>query len=300
MAGPVLITVLKKKHVGQSIRSDGPKSHLNKAGTPTMGGIIIIIAISIVVLTLVSDFTDAGWVLFAILGFGIIGFIDDLLIIVSRKSLGLKAREKLFVQIVLAGMLAFYIYSRAELGTQVVIPFTDRWYDLSFLYIPFAVIVIVGSSNAVNLTDGLDGLAAGTVAIAAGAFLYISLQSGNMELAIVSAAIIGSCLGFSWFNAYPAQVFMGDTGALALGAGLAALSLLLKAELSLLIVGGVFVMETLSVVIQVVIYKLTGRRLFRMSPLHHHFELGGWMETKVVTRFWIIGLLCGILGILGA
>lgn len=300
LVGPFSISLLRRLKFGQSIRIDGPQSHLQKSGTPTMGGIIIVLAIIIAVFFFVNDLTDAIWVMFAVVGFGFIGLLDDLVIIVAKRSLGLKAREKLFGQIALATLIAFYVYGRPELGTQVMIPFTRQWIDLGILYIPFAVFVLVALSNAVNITDGLDGLAAGTVAIAASAFAYISLRSGNTDLTVVAAAIAGACLGFSWFNAYPAQVFMGDTGALALGAGLGTLSLLLKRELVVPLVGGVFVIETLSVVIQVTVYKLTRKRVFKMSPIHHHFELKGWMETKVVTRFWIIGLLCGIIGILSA
>jgi phospho-N-acetylmuramoyl-pentapeptide-transferase len=300
LVGPISISLLRRLKFGQSIRIDGPQSHLGKAGTPTMGGIIIVVAIIAAVFLFINDLTDAIWVVFAIVGFGFIGLLDDLVIIISKRSLGLKAREKLFGQIALATLIAFYVYSRPELGSQVMIPFARQWIDLGMLYVPFAVFVLVALSNAVNITDGLDGLAAGTVAIASSAFAYISLGSGNTDLSVVAAAIAGACLGFSWFNAYPAQVFMGDTGALALGAGLATLSLLLKKELVIPLVGGVFVIETLSVVIQVIVYKMTRKRVFRMSPIHHHFELKGWMETKVVTRFWIIGLLCGIIGILGA
>lgn len=300
LIGPFSISLLRRLKLGQSVRTDGPQSHLRKSGTPTMGGIIIIIGIIVSAFFFVRDFTDAIWVLFAIVGFGFIGLLDDLVIIVARRSLGLKAREKLFGQIALATLMAFYVYSRPELGTQLMIPFTRQWIDLGILYIPFAVFMLVALSNAVNITDGLDGLAAGTVAIAASAFAYIGLRSGNTDLAVVAAAIAGACLGFSWFNAYPAQVFMGDTGALALGAGLGAIAILLKRELVVPLVGGVFVIETLSVIIQVIFYKLTRKRIFRMSPIHHHFELKGWMETKVVTRFWIIGLLCGIIGVLSA
>jgi phospho-N-acetylmuramoyl-pentapeptide-transferase len=300
LVGPFSISVLRRLKFGQSVRIDGPQTHLKKSGTPTMGGVIIIVVIILAVIFFVRDFTDALWVLFALVGFGFIGFLDDFIMIISKRSLGLKAREKLLGQIALSLFLAFAVYNSPELGTQVMIPFTDQWIDLGIFYIPFAMFVVVALSNAVNITDGLDGLAAGTVAIASGAFAYISLQSGNTELAVVAAAITGACLGFSWFNSYPAQVIMGDTGALALGSALAALALFLKRELVLPLVGGVFVIETLSVIIQVVSYKLTRKRVFRMSPIHHHFELKGWMETKVVTRFWLIGLLCGIMGILSA
>jgi phospho-N-acetylmuramoyl-pentapeptide-transferase len=298
--GPMSIALLRRLKFGQSIRIDGPQSHLQKSGTPTMGGIIMVFAIVAVVFFFISDITDVIWVIFAIIGFGFIGLLDDLVIIISKRSLGLKAREKLFGQIALGTMIAFYVYNSPELGHEVMIPFTRQWIDLGIFYIPFAVFVLVALSNAVNITDGLDGLAAGTVAIASSAFAYISLRCGNVDLSITAATIAGACLGFSWFNAYPAQVFMGDTGALALGAGLGTLSLLVKRELAVPLIGGVFVIEALSVIIQVIVYKLTKKRIFRMSPIHHHFELEGWMETKVVTRFWIIGLLCGIIGILSA
>lgn len=298
--GPALIAFLRRLKFGQSIRLDGPQSHLKKSGTPTMGGIMILLAVLGVVVLFVRDFSDVAWVLVIMFGYGLLGFLDDIIIIISKRSLGLRAREKLFGQVVLAAIVAFYVYSRPELGTRVMIPYTREWMDLGAWYVLLAIVALVGSANAVNFTDGLDGLAAGTVAISAGTFMFIAFRSGNHELSIIAAAILGACIGFSWFNSYPAQVIMGDTGSLALGGGLACIALLLKRELILPIVGGVFVMEMLSVVIQVVIFKLTGKRVFRMSPIHHHFELKGWMETKIVTRFWILALLFGILGVLGA
>lgn len=301
LIGPGIIRFLTRMRFGQTVRADGPKEHLKKSGIPTMGGIIMIVAITVASLLVRPKGDLLPWALFATLGFGLIGLVDDSLIIIGRRSLGLRARYKLLGQIILALLLGLYALTDPDLGTSISVPFVDTRVDLGILYVPFAIFVIVGSSNAVNLTDGLDGLAAGTVALAALAYAAISLKLQAFDLAAFSCAIAGACLGFSWFNSHPAQVFMGDTGSLALGAALGSLGVLTKTELSLLIIGGVFVIETLSVILQVLYFRLThGRRIFRMSPLHHHFELSGWREPKVVVRFWIVGAVFALLGLVGA
>ncbi len=296
--GPPSISILRRLKFGQRVRSDGPKAHLKKSGTPTMGGVIILTALLISTFIFARDLEYLAWVVFITLGYGLIGLLDDLLIIITKRSLGLKARYKLIGQILIAGLLALYSIVDPNLGTEVLIPFTGQWIDLGWLYPFFAVFMVVGISNAVNLTDGLDGLAAGTAGIAAFFFAIIAFSLGRMDMAIFCAALVGACLGFSWFNVHPAQVFMGDTGSLALGGALSSVAVLLKRELFLVIIGGIFVIEASSVIIQVISFRLTGRRVFRMSPIHHHFELSGWTETKIVTRFWILGLIFGLIGLL--
>jgi len=300
--GPATIRMLHRLKFGQSIREEGPASHLKKAGTPTMGGILILLGI------VVGVVAGAGrqwglpllWVVFITLAYGGIGFLDDLLIIIRKKSLGLKARHKLLAQVLFAGLLGIYVV-HAGVMESILVPFSDLSIPMVQPIIVFLTVlfITVGASNAVNLTDGLDGLAAGNTVIAAAAMGILAIQTGQSQLGIFSFAVAGACVGFAWFNSPPAQVFMGDTGSLALGAALAGVALLSKTPLYLGIIGGVFVAETLSVMIQVAAFRLTGRRVFRMSPLHHHFELGGWMESKVVFRFWIAGILLAILGVAG-
>ncbi len=300
--GPATIRMLHRLKFGQSIREEGPASHLKKAGTPTMGGILILLGI------VVGVVAGAGrqwglpllWVVFITLAYGGIGFLDDLLIIIRKKSLGLKARHKLLAQVLFAGLLGIYVV-HAGVMESILVPFSDLSIPTVQPIIVFLTVlfITVGASNAVNLTDGLDGLAAGNTVIAAAAMGILAIQTGQSQLGIFSFAVAGACIGFAWFNSPPAQVFMGDTGSLALGAALAGVALLSKTPLYLGIIGGVFVAETLSVMIQVAAFRLTGRRVFRMSPLHHHFELGGWMESKVVFRFWIAGILLAILGVAG-
>jgi phospho-N-acetylmuramoyl-pentapeptide-transferase len=300
--GPSMITYLHKLKFGQSIREVGPKTHLKKAGVPTMGGILIMLAFTVAAFVATPSFEKLPFGLFVALGFGIIGLIDDFIIVVAKRSLGLRAREKLLGQILLASIFALYLLSDAEFGPVTFVPFRGNLWEMSpVLFFVFTLIVVVGSANAVNLTDGLDGLAAGTVAIAATAYAIIALKNGDLETAVFAGAIMGSCVGFTWFNSHPAQVFMGDTGSLSLGAALAVLAMFTKTPLLLVIIGGVFVLEALSVMIQVSYFRLTGgRRIFRMTPLHHHFELAGWPETKVVFRFWILGLVFGIIGLISA
>lgn len=297
LAGPRTIAYLSRLKLGQQVREDGPKTHLGKAGTPTMGGILIILAIviGVVVFPPISDHNVV--MLFATVGFAALGFFDDFIKVVAKRSLGLRAREKLVGQFGIAVLVALYAWLRV--GTDLLVPFSRAILVLPpWLYVPFTVLVLVGTVNAVNLTDGLDGLAAGSTAIAATAFGLISWILGYPDLALFAGALVGACLGFSWFNAPPAQVFMGDTGSLGLGAALGTIAVLSKTSLFLPIIGGLFVIETLSVIIQVLYFKFTkGQRLFRMAPLHHHFELLGWAESKVMIRFWLISVIFAILGL---
>ncbi|MGH2400389.1 MAG: phospho-N-acetylmuramoyl-pentapeptide-transferase, partial [bacterium] len=230
-------------------------------------------------------------------GYGAVGGLDDLLGIRRQRNLGLRARERLTVQILLAALVAFYVARRPELGTALTLPHVGAW-DLGWMYVVFAILYVVGFANAVNLTDGLDGLAGGTVAIASGAYAAIALRAGQPELAVLASALAGACVGFVWFNAHPAAVIMGDVGSNALGAVLAAIAIITKTELILFLVGLVFVLEAASVILQVVYFKSTGgKRLFRMSPLHHHFELSGWSETQTVTRFWLVAAFAALFGL---
>ena len=316
VVGPVMIRRLTHHQIGQTVRDDGPASHLSKAGTPTMGGALILVAIAISTLLWADLNNRYVWlVLFVTLGFGVIGWIDDYKKLVLNDSRGLIARWKYFWQSVLglAAAVAFYVSASTPAETMLLVPYLkDVALDLGPLFILFTYFVIVGSSNAVNLTDGLDGLAILPTVMVAGAlgiFAYVSGHAGFAtylkipflpgvgELMIFCGSLVGAGLGFLWFNAYPAQVFMGDVGALALGAALGVVAVAVRQELVLLIMGGVFVMETVSVMLQVASFKLTGRRIFRMAPLHHHFELKGWPEPRVIVRFWIITVILVLIGL---
>ena len=314
--GPRIISWLRRLKVGQHVRDDGPQTHLNKQGTPTMGGLLIIVAL-VSSSMLWSDLTNKYvWVvLFATLSFGGIGFWDDYLKVVKKRSTGLRAIHKFTLQIAASLAIGFFLYYNPAdpYITHLSVPFMKRLLiDLGWFYIPFVVIVIVGSSNAVNLTDGLDGLAIGLVGIASTAnavlvylggnkiisdYLKILYIPGSGELAIFCGAPLGASLGFLWYNAHPAEVFMGDVGSLSLGGALGTLAVVTKHELILIIVGGIFVMETVSVVLQVASYKLTGKRVFKMAPIHHHFEQIGWPESKVIVRFWIAGIILALVSI---
>lgn len=298
--GPGMIRYLTKLKFGQSVRVDGPRRHLQKAGTPTMGGIMIVIGLVIAALIIGKGSTHLLFAIFITAAYGAIGFLDDLLIILTRRSLGLKARQKLFGQMFIAVLVALYALSRSDIGTTVLIPFTEMSVELPVaVYVILVLGVMLGTTNAVNLTDGLDGLAAGSVTIAAASYGVIAYLLGNVDLAVFAGSLAGTCLGFVWFNAHPAAVFMGDTGALALGAALGILAILTRTPFHLAIVGGLFVIETLSDIIQVVYFRLTkGKRFFKMAPLHHHFELVGWEEPKIVARFWLIGIFFALLGLL--
>lgn len=314
--GPHLIAWLQKLQIGQVVRNDGPESHFSKRGTPTMGGLMILTSISISVLLWANLSNPYVWcVLFVLLGYGAVGFVDDYRKVVRKNTKGLIARWKYFWQSVIALIVAFALYATGKdtAATQLVVPFfKDIMPQLGLLYILLTYFVVVGTSNAVNLTDGLDGLAImPTVFVAAGLAL-VAWATGNVnfaeylhipyirhsgELVVVCTAIVGAGLGFLWFNTYPAQVFMGDVGSLALGGALGIIAVLLRQEFLLLIMGGVFVMETLSVILQVGSFKLRGQRIFRMAPIHHHYELKGWPEPRVIVRFWIISLMLVLIGL---
>lgn len=297
---PLLIPFLRRLKFGQSIREEGPKAHMKKTGTPTMGGLAIIFAIVVSTLVMVFKFTEPTFktylLLLILVGFGLLGFLDDFIKVALKRNLGLTSLQKLIGQIVIAAIF-YIVYMNQGLPTTVSIPLTDISIDLGWGYLLFVVFWLVGFSNAVNLTDGLDGLVSGTSAIAFGAFAILAWNIGEYEVAIFSVVVVGAVLGFLVFNAHPAKVFMGDTGSLALGGAIATVAILTKLEILLIIIGFVFVMETLSVIIQVISFKTTGKRVFKMSPLHHHYELSGWSEWKVVSTFWSVGLLCAILAI---
>jgi phospho-N-acetylmuramoyl-pentapeptide-transferase len=313
--GPKLIRALQRMQIGQTVRDDGPESHLSKSGTPTMGGILILLSIVISVL-LWADLTNRYvWiVLFVVVSFGIIGFVDDYRKVIRKDANGLIARWKYFWQTVIGLVTAVIIYYYAQpTETTLVLPFVKEFMpQLGLMFVALAYFVIVGTSNAVNLTDGLDGLAIVPTVMVAGALAIFAYVTGHVnfahylniphiamtsELVVVCTAIVGAGLGFLWFNTYPAQVFMGDVGSLALGAALGVIAVLVRQELVLFIMGGVFVMETLSVILQVGSYKLRGQRIFRMAPIHHHYELKGWPEPRVIVRFWIISLVLVLIGL---
>ncbi|MFV0637191.1 phospho-N-acetylmuramoyl-pentapeptide-transferase [Mitsuokella sp.] len=296
--GPILIPELHKLKFGQSIREEGPKSHQAKSGTPTMGGIMIILAIVLATVAAAPLTPAILLALFITLGHFVLGFLDDYIKVVKKRNLGLKAKQKMLGQIIIA--IVTMIVGTRVLGidTSIWIPIADVNIDIGIGYYFLVLFVLVGTSNAVNLTDGLDGLASGTVAIASGAYALVCYMTGHFDLALFCVAMMMACVAFLRFNAHPAKVFMGDTGSLALGGAIAAVGILTHTEILLAVIGFVFVCEALSVIIQVISFKTTGKRVFRMSPIHHHFELGGWKETKVVFVFWMVGLLAAIIGLL--
>nr|WP_106784042.1 phospho-N-acetylmuramoyl-pentapeptide-transferase [Lysinibacillus timonensis] len=298
---PILIPILRRLKFGQSIREEGPQSHMKKAGTPTMGGIIFLISIiatTVIVGNLYNVFTTHSVVMLLVLcGFGLIGFLDDGIKVIFKRNLGLTSLQKLIGQIIIS-ILSFLLLRLGAFETSITIPFIDWSMDLGIVYVGFLIFWLVGFSNAVNLTDGLDGLVAGTASIAFTAFGVIALFNEQIDVAIFTFAVTGALLGFLLFNANPAKVFMGDTGSLALGGSLALVSILVKEELLLLIIGLIFVIETLSVILQVASFKLRGKRIFKMSPIHHHFELSGWSERKVVLVFWFTALIVALIGVL--
>ncbi len=316
IAAPYIITWLKKISMTQQIRDDGPKNHYSKAGTPTMGGIIILLSIT-VSMAMWGNFQNMHIciIMFSLISFGIIGFIDDYLKVVKKNSKGLRARYKFTAQTVIAFAICGFLYLNPSdpYSTILSVPFFKKWlFDLGIFYILFGAFVIVGASNAVNLTDGIDGLAIGLVAIATLAYAVFIYVSGHVvfakylqviylpgvgELTVFCGAMLGASLGFLWFNSHPADVFMGDVGALGLGGALGTLAVMTKHEIVLAVVGGIFVIETISVVLQVASFKLTGKRIFKMAPLHHHFELKGWKEPKVIVRFWIIGIILALISL---
>ena len=311
--GPYLIRKLASLEIGQQVRKNGPPGHLSKEGTPTMGGLLILFAVLLPTLLWANLRNGYVWLLiFVTLAFGLIGLIDDYIKVLRRNSDGLKARYKfggqVLVSIIVATMLMY-----SDFNTDITVPFFKNVrIDLGFFYLPFVVFIIVGSSNAVNLTDGLDGLAIGPVLIASGTYMLFAYLTGHSkisqylqilyvpgsgELAVFAGAVVGASLGFLLFNTYPAQLFMGDIGSLSLGSALGALSIITKQEFLLVIVGGVFVVEALSVIFQVSSYKLRGKRIFNMAPIHHHFELKGWAEPKIIVRFWIISIILSLIAI---
>lgn len=316
--GPAIIRWLKvKQKKGQPIREDGPESHLlTKKGTPTMGGLMILLAVGVSTL-LWADLTNRYvWILlFVTFAYGIIGFLDDYLKVTKQNSKGLRGKLKLVGQFATAALAAWWVQTLAPeaLSTQLAVPFFKNvLIDLGWFYVPFAMVVLVGASNAVNLTDGLDGLVIVPIMIAAGCFAFISYLVGNAvyanylqlhavpgagELAVFCSALVGASLGFLWFNAPPAKVFMGDTGSLAFGGSIGTISVITKHELVLVIIGGLFVLEALSVIIQVGSFKLRGKRVFKMAPIHHHFEKMGWAEPTIVIRFWIIAVIFALIGL---
>ncbi|HUX47023.1 MAG TPA: phospho-N-acetylmuramoyl-pentapeptide-transferase [Desulfosporosinus sp.] len=309
--GPFLIPVLRTLKVGQTVRDDGPKRHLKKAGTPTMGGMIFLVGIIVSALVTAEQPTSLEMVTMVgiTLGYGLIGFIDDFIKVVMHRSLGLRAYQKLIGQFGLAFILMWVSVHWLGRGTDVAIPFSSIHLELGWFYYILISLVIVVMTNAVNLTDGLDGLAAGSTVFAGVGYLVIALLAASQgvgvavlahetDMAVFAAALVGGTLGFLRFNTYPARVIMGDTGSLALGGALVSLAVLTKSELVLIIIGGLFAVEAISVIIQVISFQTTGKRVFRMSPIHHHFELGGWGEWKVVIVFWAGALICAIVGIM--
>ncbi len=316
MVGPVVIRKLSYYQIGQSIRTDGPQRHLQKAGTPTMGGVLILIAVIFSTLLWADLSSRYVWmVLLVTVAFGWIGFVDDYRKLILRNSKGLSAKTKFLWQSLAAAIATSFLFFSSQQGTdtQLIIPFFKYVFiDLGWFYIPFACFVIVGTSNAVNLTDGLDGLAILPTVMIAGAlgifayvsghlnfakYLLIPYVSGVGDIAVFCSAIVGAGLGFLWFNTYPAQIFMGDVGALGLGAALGMVAVTVRQELVLMIMGGVFVLETVSVMLQVASFRFTGKRIFKMAPIHHHFELKGWPEPRIIVRFWIITVVLVLLGL---
>lgn len=312
---PPFIRFMKEKQFGQIIREEGPQHHVVKTGTPTMGGLIIVLAVTLSVLLWCNLTNYLIWLsLFVLLGFGFIGFLDDFLKIKRKKNLGLKARHKILAQLLIVLFFYLILFKYFNFPSTLNFPFFKKLIiDIGSLYLIFTMLVIIGSSNAMNLTDGLDGLAIVPFMVVAGVYSILSYVAGHIkfanylflpyipyagELAIFCAILIGGALGFLWYNAHPAEIFMGDVGALGLGASMGTIAIMVKQEFLLIIAGGIFVAEALSVILQVGYFKLTkGKRIFRMSPLHHHFELKGWPENKVVVRFWIISLLCGLIAL---
>ena len=295
--GPIFIPMLAKFKFGQTVRDDGPQTHLQKNGTPTMGGVIMIIAILITGLTRAKIDKDLLVGLICITGFGFVGFLDDFIKIKMKRSLGLKAYQKIILQFALALFVSYYQYSASPSATQIMIPFTDYIINLGPLYVPIMMFVIIGTVNAVNLTDGLDGLASGITLIVSIFFMLLAISVGNSDVAILAAATGGACLGFLGFNSYPAKVFMGDTGSMALGGAVVSFAVLTNSVLLIPIVGGIYFAEAISVIIQVTSFRLTGKRVFKMAPIHHHFELSGWKENQVVMLFSVITLVASVIGL---
>lgn len=297
--GPLVIPMLHKLKFGQNIREEGPRSHLKKAGTPTMGGIIFITSTIITTLIFVEQINyEVMIIIYCFIAFGLIGLIDDFLKIRRKQNEGLTSKQKMLLLVVVSAFIGYYYLLKTATGTVIMIPFLNRNIDLGVWYLPFIIIYFVATTNSVNLTDGLDGLATSITIVVMTFFALASNMMFHSTLAIFCAALAGALLGFLKFNSYKAQIFMGDMGALALGGAVAAVGMLLKSPLLVIIVGGVYVLETLSVIIQVSVFKATGKRVFKMSPIHHHFELIGWHETKVVAIFSIVTVILCLIGFL--
>lgn len=294
---PFFINYLKKHNVGQKIRQEGPNLHQHKTGTPTMGGVIVILTLITIVLFLVPYNKYVLWSLIITVGFGLIGLVDDLIKYLKKRSLGLLTMQKLFLQIGFALIVAYFVQQSTDLGTEIYLPFIKNSIDLGIMFVPFVVLVMISSVNAVNLTDGLDGLAGGLIIIAMFSFALIAYIQNVLPMSLFALIVAFISLGFLIYNFYPAQIFLGDVGSLALGGALASVAIFTKTELLLLILGGVFVIETLSVILQVVSVKLRGKIIFKMSPIHHHFELCDWKEPKIIIRFWITGVILALIGI---
>ncbi len=294
---PIVIPFLKKLKFGQFVREEGPESHLKKSGTPTMGGLIILFSIVITSLFYIKDYPQIIPVLFATLGFGFIGFLDDYIKVVMKRSMGLRAWQKIIGQFVITGIFAYYVYAHTDLGTEIMIPFIDKTVDIGVIYWPLMFFVMLGTVNGANFTDGLDGLASSVTVLIATFFTIAAIVFGS-DVAPITCATVGSLLGFLVYNVYPARVFMGDTGSLALGGFVASTAYVLKMPLIILIVAFIYFLEVLSVIIQVTYFKKTGKRVFKMAPIHHHFELCGWPETKVVAIFSIVTAVLCLIGML--
>ncbi len=297
LLAPLFIPMLHKLKFGQNIREDGPQSHLKKAGTPTMGGLIFIASSMISVFIMIRNPSDEAVIaLLSMIAFGVVGFLDDILKIIRKKNLGLRAWQKMLLLLIVSLSLAYYAYT--EIGTSIIIPFTNKYWNLGVLFYPFIVLYFAATTNAVNLTDGLDGLSSSVTLLVMTFFAIISYNLGHYTLAVFCVIVVGSLLGFLRFNAFPARVFMGDTGSLALGGAVGAVAMMLKLELLVIIVGGIYVTETVSVILQVASFKLTGKRIFKMAPIHHHFEQLGYSETKIVSMFSIITVILCLIGFL--
>ncbi|MEJ2716064.1 MAG: phospho-N-acetylmuramoyl-pentapeptide-transferase [Deltaproteobacteria bacterium] len=314
LLGRPLVDYLKELQIGQTIRNDGPQSHLEKSGTPTMGGILILFAMTVSALFWTRLDNIYVWIVLGVtLIYGGIGFVDDYLKFIRRSHRGLTAKGKLGMQLLVGCAVGFYLWWDPGFSTSLSVPFFKDFHpDLGIWYIPFAALVIAGASNAVNLTDGLDGLAIGPVMICAATYLLFAYMSGHLklaqylqifyvagtgELSVICGAMLGAGMGFLWYNAYPAEVFMGDVGSLSLGGLLGSLAVVTKQEILLAIAGGVFVIEAMSVILQVISFKATGKRIFNMAPIHHHYELKGWAEPKVIVRFWIISVILALMAV---
>ena len=297
IALPLFIKYLKKYNVGQKIRQEGPDLHQHKTGTPTMGGVIVILTLVIIVILFVPYNKYVLWSLVATLGFGFIGLIDDLIKYLKKRSLGLLTMQKLSLQIVFAVIFVYCVQQNTNLGTEIYLPFIKKSLDLGIMFVPFVVLVMVSTVNAVNLTDGLDGLAVGLIIIAILSFALIAYNQHMLPISLFALIVGFTSFGFLIYNFYPARIFLGDVGSLALGGALVSIAIFTRTELFLLIIGGVFVIETLSVILQIVSVKLSGKIIFKMSPIHHHFELCGWKEPKIIIRFWIAGIIWAIIGL---